>query len=126
MRDEERDQPADEETGPGTPLHAYAEGREEATYTRGTTTSTDRETFALIRLIDTEIPSKFSTGRATLHIPPDTMHSFNAPRNKITWLVKIHGQIPRWPDVDADFTLTVLPPPTAHSQSLQPPTPEAA
>jgi hypothetical protein len=29
MRDEERDQEADEETGPGTPLHAYAEGREE-------------------------------------------------------------------------------------------------
>jgi hypothetical protein len=37
------------------------------------------------------------------------MHSFNTPNNKIIWTLHLHGSIPRWPDVDLEFPLTVLP-----------------
>jgi hypothetical protein len=37
------------------------------------------------------------------------MHSFEASNNKIVWAVKLHGEIAKWPDVDFEFPITVLP-----------------
>ena len=100
-------------------MRVYAEGREEATYVRGTTTSTDRETFAIIRLIDTERHNEMAAGRTTLRIPPTTMHSFESANNKIVWVVKVHGEIPRWPDVEAEFEIRVSPLPTTNPQRVE-------
>ena len=57
-------------------LHVWLEGREEATYRRGTTTTTDKEVFARIELLDTTHAMEMVSGGAALTIPRDTMHSF--------------------------------------------------
>ena len=45
----------------------------------------------------------------TVTIPADSMHSFEASNNKIIWAVKLHGDIAKWPDVNLEFPITVLP-----------------
>lgn len=90
-------------------LSIELEGREEATYRRGTTTTTDRSVFLRIQIIDTADPSAFSSGRGRVTIPFNSMHSFASANNKIVWTLHVRGEIPRWPDIDDEFSLTVLP-----------------
>jgi hypothetical protein len=85
------------------------EGQEKATYRRGTDTVTSTETFARLTLLDTEDPAWIGAGSVELEVPADTMHSFDAPNNKIVWTLKIAGTIRRWPDVADEFALTVRP-----------------
>ena len=95
------------------------EGREEATYRHGTSTSTDKHTFFTLDLADTTDPREIASGRATVAVPRDTMHSFAAPNNKIVWGLAVHGHIQGWPDVKDEYPLTVtplaLPPAPAHA-----------
>jgi hypothetical protein len=37
------------------------------------------------------------------------MHTFHSPKNKIVWTIHLHGSSPRWPDIEVEFPLTVLP-----------------
>lgn len=85
------------------------EGQEKATYRRGTDTTTSTETFARLTLLDTEDRTRIGAGSVELEVPADTMHSFDAPNNKIVWTLKIAGTIRRWPDVGDEFALTVRP-----------------
>ena len=39
------------------------------------------------------------------------MHSFEADNNKIVWMIKLHADVPRWPDVKQDYKITVCPKP---------------
>lgn len=87
-------------------VEIVAEGREEATYRRGTDTHTDRERFATIPVY---AGAGVTAGTATLTIPEETMHSFAAPNNRIVWTLKLRGEIPNWPDVSQDFDLDVRP-----------------
>lgn len=82
-------------------------GKEEASYTRGTDRVTDKETFAEIVLVDTDYG--VGMGSARFDVPEDTMHSFEAPNNKIVWSLKLHGVIDHWPDVQEDFPLVIHP-----------------
>jgi hypothetical protein len=91
-------------------LHIYLEGREEATYRRGTNTYTDKETFATLTLVDTTDPLEMPRGETKLLIPADTMHSFDAGHNDIIWALHIKGEIKRWPDVKQEYTLVLVPP----------------
>jgi hypothetical protein len=88
-------------------------GREAATYRRGTDTRTDRHTLLELPIAQMEPgpgrDPQFS-GRATVQVPPDVMHSFDAPNNKITWEIRVRGRIPRWPDITSDFTVVLVPP----------------
>jgi hypothetical protein len=90
-------------------LEIVLEGREEATYQRGTTTVTDKEVFTTIPVLDTTNPWDMQSGRARLMIPPGTMHTFRAEHNKILWTLRIRGDIPRWPDIKEEYEITVLP-----------------
>lgn len=90
-------------------LRIVLEGREEATYRRGTTTSTDREVFARLPVVDTEHGVEIATGNATLSLPEETMHSFTAPNNKVVWSLKVEGEIRYWPDVSEELELVVRP-----------------
>jgi hypothetical protein len=92
-----------------TSLKIFLEGREEATYRRGTDTVTDREVFATISLVETRNEWEIPRGSASVRIPDDTMHSFAAASNKIVWEIKVAGEIQRWPDVDQNFPITVHP-----------------
>ena len=85
------------------------EGREEATYTRGTDTTTDTMVFATIPLADQRPPEIARAGSASVTIPAGTMHSFEAAHNKVVWLIRVHGEVPNWPDSDDEFPLTVAP-----------------
>ncbi len=84
------------------------EGREEATYSRGTRTYTDKEYFARVEFLNTESPEEIAAGRATLTVPAGTMHSFEARHNKVIWTLRVHGDIHMWPNIDSQFSFRVL------------------
>jgi hypothetical protein len=90
-------------------LQLVLEGREEATYRRGTDTVTDREVFATFTLVDTANEWEIPRGSASLTVPDDTMHSFDAASNKVVWELKVEGDISRWPDVEQTFPVAILP-----------------
>jgi hypothetical protein len=96
-------------------LRIWLEGREEATYRRGTSTCTDSEVFATVELAAADMPHDIREGRRSVTVPTDTMHSFEACHNKIVWALQVHGEIERWPDVKEQFPIVVLP------ASTQPP-----
>lgn len=85
------------------------EGRESATYRRGTNSVTDHETFFEEVLLNEKQPSG-QRRTLSLSIPERTMPSFEADNNRIEWRIKVHGDIPRWPDVKEELLLTVHPP----------------
>lgn len=90
-------------------LRIWLEGREEASYTRGTDTYTDRNTFATIDIATTSEHAEVARGRVQFAIPEYTMHSFTAQNNKIVWEIRVEGEIARWPDVSETFAYTILP-----------------
>lgn len=92
-----------------TRLKVILEGREEATYRRGTDTRTDREVFATIQIVDTDQPMLIPQGSARVHVPDDTMPSFSADRNKIVWSLKADCEIPGWPDSNDEYEIVVAP-----------------
>jgi hypothetical protein len=85
------------------------EGKEVATYRRGTDTVTDKSVFAEIVLLDTTDRAQMQSGTVTAVLPSDSMHTFEARNNKIVWTLHLHGAIPRWPDVSQEFEINVLP-----------------
>lgn len=92
-------------------LVIYLEGREEATYRRGTNTVTDTHVFFRQSLADlTGSWMDFQEGNGSLVLPANVMPSFNAPGNRIIWSGKAWGQISRWPDVNEEFEITLHPP----------------
>ncbi len=91
-------------------LTVLLEGMEVATYRRGTSTYTDKETFYKDTFARERFHPNIKKGSAEFTIPQDTMHSFDASNNKITWRIGLRGDIPRWPDVNEDFVITIDPP----------------
>ncbi len=94
-------------------LTIEVEGREEATYRQGTTTKTDRQVFARLSVLATSDPMTIERGWASATLPLESMHSFEASRNKVLWVLKLAGRIESWPDVGEEFALTVTPPEVA-------------
>lgn len=90
-------------------LRITLEGREEATYRRGTDTRTERRTFARGLVLDTTHPLQMRQGSTSVEIPGDLVPSFEATSNTVAWLLKLEGDIPRWPDVGDEFPITVRP-----------------
>ncbi|HOT28504.1 MAG TPA: DUF3592 domain-containing protein [Candidatus Ozemobacteraceae bacterium] len=93
------------------------EASEAATYRRGTSTVTDTEVFFRQIVFESEDPREFSSGKAVFAIPRNSMHSFDAPNNKIVWELVVTGEIPRWPDLGERFELTILPLPAEQENS---------
>lgn len=87
-------------------LRIYLEGREEATYRRGTDTSTDKHVFATIEIANKPTADP---GRATFEIPRGTIHSFKSDNNKIVWEIHVQGEIRFWSDVDETFEIEIVP-----------------
>ena len=85
------------------------QGHEKATYRRGTDTITDRAAFAWFELADAPTGAVPRRGAAEIVIPEDTMHSFASANNAVIWSLWVHGDIPRWPDVDSSFEIEVRP-----------------
>jgi hypothetical protein len=96
-------------TGAISRLRICLEGREEVQYQSGDNTSTDKSVFARFEVANTTDRLALQAGQARLTLPAGLMHSWAADHNKIIWSFRVSGQIPRWPDVDEEFPLTVLP-----------------
>ena len=85
------------------------EAREEATYRQGTRTSTDKKTFLRIEAASAQDAAAISEGRASVTLPVDTMPTFKSDNNRIIWSLLVTGAIPRWPDLNEEFVIEVLP-----------------
>jgi Protein of unknown function (DUF3592) len=90
-------------------LSITLEGREEATYSSGKSTSTARSVFHTFPLVDTAEPLAIADGRVRIAIPEGTMHSFAASHNRVVWTLKVAGGIRAWPDVAEELEIAVLP-----------------
>jgi Protein of unknown function (DUF3592) len=85
------------------------EGRESARYRRGTSTYTDHHVFFSQELVSETRFHSIDRGEISLRVPQHTMPSFKSSNNEIEWRLKLRGDIPFWPDVIEDFTITVHP-----------------
>jgi hypothetical protein len=90
-------------------LRIAFEGREEATYTVGTSTSTDKNVFASFTLVDAGAGSGGSWSDVRVRIPSDTMHTFASDNNKIVWALHVTADVPGLPDLDEEFEIDVTP-----------------
>ncbi len=90
-------------------LTITVEGTEKATYTRGTSTVTEKHLFRALELISTDDPNEFAFGTRTLTLPADTMHSWSSRHNAILWTIHVVGSIPWWPDINDSFEFKVKP-----------------
>jgi hypothetical protein len=91
-------------------LTIHLEGVEEVTYRRGTNTSTERNTFRKIEIVNTTDRRELEQGREKVRVPANVVHSFEAPNNKVTWSLVLNGEIRRWPDVSERYPVVVVPP----------------
>lgn len=85
------------------------EGREEATYVRGTDRKTDVAVFARMTIAEGDAYGNLRRGNKRFDVPAGTMHSFASSNNKIVWVIKVHGQIAWWPDIEEEFPVGVVP-----------------
>jgi hypothetical protein len=92
-------------------LQIFLEGREEATYRSGKNNKTDKQVFLVLPLLETTDQASMRAGSNRVRIPADTLHSFEGKNNRIVWTLKVRGEIPRWPDIDDDFPIVLLPTP---------------
>jgi hypothetical protein len=90
-------------------LRIFLEGREEATYQRGTSSQTDKVVFATFDLATLTPPNDLRSARARIQIPTRTMHSFVSDHNRITWSLCVAGDIARWPDIKDEYQIQLLP-----------------
>jgi hypothetical protein len=90
-------------------LRIYLEGREEATYRRGTSSSTDRNIFAEIDIATLTNVDEMRSGQGRIVVPAGTVPTFTATNNRIVWTLRVKGVIHLYPDVDDEFTVVVLP-----------------
>lgn len=88
-------------------LDVTLEGREEAQYRQGTTTATDKSTFARIEVFSTGDPASIARGTAIVTVPGDLVPSFAAEHNKVVWVVRVVAS-GSGPAVDEEFELPVV------------------
>jgi hypothetical protein len=86
-------------------------GCESARYRRGTSTYTEKHVFYKKQLFFSLNRSAIQSGSVSAAIPAGYMPSFKAPNNEIIWQITMEGKIPNWPDLRAEFPLTVIPEP---------------
>lgn len=94
-------------------LSLLLKGREEATYSRGTTTVVDKHVFFTAPLVETTDSATAQSGSARLTLPLQTMHSFKSAHNAIVWEIKLHAVVPMFPDIKVEYPLQIAPRKTA-------------
>jgi hypothetical protein len=82
-------------------------GEESAIYRRGTDTITERHEFRSVVVYESDRVG--SRNSARVEIPDDAMHSFKTDNNGIEWKLKVRGDVPRWPDLEAEYEFIVVP-----------------
>ncbi|HAV63819.1 MAG TPA: hypothetical protein DCY13_15820, partial [Verrucomicrobiales bacterium] len=85
------------------------DGVEESKYRRGTRTYTDKSVFARLPVLETDHPSKIRQGGLSSLVPSHFAPSFKGANNRIFWVIRLRGEIARWPDVSEEYELDMLP-----------------
>ncbi len=101
-------------------LEAY----EEVRYRQGTRTTTEKSIFLTLIAHESTQGEDLRRGRAEVKIPAASMHSFEAPNNKIHWLFRVKAEIPNWPDIADEFPFKVRPQRVDGDLGLAPPAAE--
>lgn len=91
-------------------LKIAVEAREEARYRRGTSTYTDRKPFLNLELYASASSMEPETGHASVALPAESVPTWKSDNNKIVWVIRVNGEIPRWPDLKEEFFIEVHPP----------------
>jgi hypothetical protein len=89
-------------------LKLTVEGREETSHGSGKTRRTERKVFVTLPLVDTTDSQQIAQGRASVEIPERYEPSQDEDYPKVIWTVKAAGAIPRYPDLEEEFEITVL------------------
>lgn len=89
-------------------LEIVLEGRERATFTRGTDSVTEHQAFHR-QVVAASSGIGVARGSTSVWLPEDSMHSFSSSHNGIEWRILVKGEIPRWPDVADEHALEVRP-----------------
>jgi hypothetical protein len=82
-------------------------GQEEATYRRGSNTSSATSVFHEAVLFETVKPQMMPSGTCDLIIPEDAVPSFTGEHNKLRWFIRLIAEVPWRPDVDDEHELEV-------------------
>jgi hypothetical protein len=97
-------------------LRITLEGVEEAIYWRRSgkdgqdrTKTVERSTFCRQPVFESTSAASIAEGQVEVVVPAATMHGFTAPHNRVFWQLRVHGDIPLWPDVDETFGIGVEP-----------------
>lgn len=93
-------------------FHIYLRGREEAVYRKGTKTLSKNSIFLTLDILSN--PSSLSPSgqrQLSVTIPSNTMHSFYAVSNAVSWYFEIKAQVKRGPDIGETFGVHVAPRP---------------
>ncbi len=91
-------------------LRFYLEGMETTFYRRGTNWAMKRQVFDRFVITEAVDADLIRAGRTSLRIPMDLIPSFDAEHNKIEWVLRLQGEIPRWPDLKESMPVLLLPP----------------
>lgn len=92
-----------------TKLQIRFEGRESATYKRGTSTSTDTKVFMVVPVFESEKLEEFETGQARVDLSGVVMPTFGSSHNSVKYFLCVKGEIPNWPDIDDEFEIDIWP-----------------
>lgn len=93
-------------------LEIFLKAEESATYQshgENENTHTRKSTFELLSVMDTTNKEAIHIGKTQFTIPRNTMHSFDAKNNKITWEIILHGEIKHFPDLKGEYPISVMP-----------------
>ena len=89
------------------------ESEESVTYRQGTSSRTETKRLYEKVIVESSEQAEISQGFKLVELPPDSMHTFSANRNKIKWQIRVRGTIDFWPDIDDTYEITVYPPKVA-------------
>ena len=87
----------------------WIEGRETLDFKAKGTSAELTTPFAQIRVLRTTNPADLLQGSTRITIPERAMHSFEAKRAGLQWMIKAEGGMGSWPKLEEAFPFAVLP-----------------
>ncbi|MGE4285518.1 MAG: DUF3592 domain-containing protein [Phycisphaerae bacterium] len=90
-------------------LKLTLQGVERVSYRSGKNRNTAKFKFFDMDFFSTDNKHEIMSGETVLLLPDNTMHSLDLGDKQIIWTVKLNGDIAKWPDVNEEYKIRVLP-----------------
>jgi hypothetical protein len=84
------------------------EGRDVNMEGSGKNRRTTNTVFATLPLADITDPHQIRQGRATIEIPADQKPTQDEENPRVVWKLKAAGEIPRYPDFEEEYEVTIV------------------